>query len=122
MRMSSGASTAYENPRSGRSSCIDETPRSSRTTSARTPFELSCSSTVENSPESSRAFSDVPRRSRSKYGVTLGSRSIAISLPCPFRREASNVEWPPAPKVASTTVSPGRGSRVATISSARTGT
>ena len=30
MRMSSGASAAYEKPRSGRSSCIDETPRSSR--------------------------------------------------------------------------------------------
>ena len=42
--MSSGASTAYEKPRSGRSSCIDETPRSSRITSACTPFAASCSS------------------------------------------------------------------------------
>ena len=44
MRMSSGASAAYEKPRSGRSSCIDETPRSSRIASARTPFAASSSS------------------------------------------------------------------------------
>ena len=42
MRMSSGASTEYEKPRSGRSSCIDETPRSSRIASARTPLSASC--------------------------------------------------------------------------------
>ena len=50
MRMSSGASTAYEKPRSGRSICIDETPRSSRIASARTPFSASWPSTSENSP------------------------------------------------------------------------
>src|SRR5689334_4841896 len=122
MRMSSGASTAYEKPRSGRSSCIDETPRSRSTTSARTPFAASCSSVAENSPCRSRAFTPVPRRKRSKNGATVGSRSIAISFPEPCRRAARSDEWPPAPNVASTTVSPGRGARAATTSSARTGT
>src|SRR5579884_876938 len=122
MRMSSGASTAYEKPRSGRSSCIDETPRSRRIASARTPLSASCRSTVENSPWSSRVFAAVARRSRSKYGATVGSRSIAISFPFPRSRAASSAAWPPAPKVQSTTVSPGRGSSERTTSSARTGT
>src|SRR5579884_3330422 len=122
MRMSSGASTAYEKPRSGRSICIDETPRSSRITSARTPFEASCPSTAENSPWWRRAFTPVSRRKRSKNGATVGSRSTAISFPSRRSRCASRVAWPPAPKVPSTTVSPGRGSRFATTSSARTGT
>ena len=56
MRMSSGASTAYEKPRSGRSSCIDETPRSSRIASAWTPFSASCGSTTPKSPRSRRAL------------------------------------------------------------------
>src|SRR5438309_167562 len=38
MRMSRGASAEYENPRSGLSICIEETPRSSRIASASTPF------------------------------------------------------------------------------------
>src|SRR5581483_3478678 len=122
IRMSSGASTAYEKPRSGRSSCIDETPRSRRIASACTPFDASCISTCENSPWSRRTFSDVDRRSRSKYGTTDGSRSIAISLPSPRIRAASRPAWPPAPNVQSTTVSPGRGARAASTSSARTGT
>src|SRR3954452_5546773 len=122
MRMSSGASTAYEKPRSGRSSCIDETPRSSRTTSARTPFSARCCRTFENSPWWSRAFTPVSRRKRSKNGATVGSRSIAISFPSPRSLPARSVAWPPAPKVASTTVSPGRGSSRLTTSSARTGT
>ena len=109
--MSSGASTAYEKPRSGRSSCIDETPRSSRTTSARTPFSASCSSTVENSPWSRRALTPWLRRKRSKYGAT---RRIAVDrdqLAVAAQAAASSEAWPPAPKVPSTTVSPGRGSR-----------
>src|SRR5581483_9942486 len=122
MRMSSAASAAYEKPRSGRSSCMDETPRSRRMASAWTPFEDSCSSTCENSPCRRRTFADVERRNRSKYGATVGSRSIAISLPSPRRRAASNVEWPPAPNVQSTIVSPGRGASAASTSSARTGT
>src|SRR5579884_2010999 len=122
MRMSSGASAAYEKPRSGRSSCIDDTPRSSRIASAPTSLSASCCSTCENSPCSSRTFAAVERRSRSKYGATLGSRSIAISLPSPRSRAARSAAWPPAPKVQSTTVSPGRGARAASTSSARTGT
>ena len=56
MRMSSGASVAYEKPRSGRSSCMLETPRSSRTASARTPFSASWVSTIEKSPRRKRAL------------------------------------------------------------------
>src|SRR5256714_5004563 len=122
MRMSSAASAAYEKPRSGRSSCIDETPRSRRIASAWSPFVASWSSTCENSPCSSRTFAVVERRKRSKYGVTVGSRSIAISFPSPRSRAASRAECPPAPKVQSTIVSPGCGARAVSTSSARTGT
>src|SRR6187431_2792840 len=59
---------------------------------------------------------------RSKYGRTVGSRSIAISFPRPWRSAASSREWPPAPKVASTTVSPGCTSSSPRTSSASTGT
>src|SRR5215208_636830 len=94
--MSSGASTEYEKPRSGRSTCIDDTPRSSSTTSASTAFEASCSRTIENSPRSSRAWSEPKRRwNLSKYGRTLGSRSIAIRRPRPRRSSASSVACPP---------------------------
>src|SRR5215208_5294155 len=122
MRMSSGASAAYEKPRSGRSSCIDDTPRSSRIASARTPLSASPRRTDENSPCSSRALTPPARRTRSKYGATVGSRSIAISFPSPRSRAASSSACPPAPKVASTIVCPGRGSRPASTSPARTGT
>src|SRR5581483_5468905 len=122
IRMSSGASAAYEKPRSGRSICIDETPRSSSTMSARTPLPASCCRTAENSPWWRRALMPVSRRNRSKNGATVGSRSIAITFPSPRSRCASSVACPPAPKVASTIVSPGRGASAATTSSARTGT
>src|SRR6187431_1812786 len=59
---------------------------------------------------------------RSKYGRTVGSRSIAISFPRPWRSAASSREWPPAPKVASTTTSPGWTSSSPRTSSASTGT
>ena len=62
------------------------------------------------------------RRSRSKYVRTPGSRSIAISCPSPRRSSASRREWPPAPKVPSTTVSPGWTARSSRTSSASTGT
>ena len=62
-------------------------------------------------------------RSRSKYVRAVGSRSIAISLPRPWRSAASSAAWPPAPKVASTTVSPGlHGEATRAPPSARTGT
>src|SRR3982750_4292429 len=47
---------------------------------------------------------------------------MAISFPSPRSFPASSAACPPAPKVASTIVSPGLGSRRATTSSARTGT
>src|SRR5213592_3387874 len=122
IRMSSGASAAYENPRSGRSSCIEETPRSSRIASARTPFSASCGRTTPKSPRMSRVFAVVRFASCSKYVRAVGSRSIAISFPLPRRSAASRAAWPPAPKVASMTVSPGCMARQARTSSARTGT
>src|SRR5438093_13709876 len=51
-----------------------------------------------------------------------GSRSIAISFPRPSRSAASSDAWPPAPKVASITVSPGCTARSSRTSAARTGT
>src|SRR3954469_17211783 len=122
MRMSSGASAAYEKPRSGRSSCIEETPRSSRIASARTPFSASCGRTTPKSPRRSRVFTVVCFVSCSKYVRAVGSRSIAISFPLPRRSAARMVACPPAPKVASTTVSPGRTASDSRTSSARTGT
>src|SRR3954447_11152949 len=122
MRMSSGASVAYEKPRSGRSTCIEETPRSKRIASACTPLPASCASTSENSPRRNRPCAPVRLRTESKYGRTDGSRSIAISLPLPRRSAASSSECPPAPKVASTTVSPGWTASASRTSSARTGT
>src|SRR5215471_15480035 len=122
IRMSSGASAAYENPRSGRSSCIEETPRSSRIASARTPLSASCGRTTPKSPRRSRAFTVARFARRSKYVRAVGSRSIAMSFPLPRRSAARIAAWPPAPKVASTTVSPGRTPRDARTSSARTGT
>src|SRR6478752_5100877 len=122
IRMSSGASAAYEKPRSGRSSCIEETQRSSRIASARTPFAASCGSTTPKSPLSSRVFAVVRFASCSKYVRAVGSRSIAISFPLPRRSAASSAACPPAPNVASMTVSPGSTARQARTSSARTGT
>src|SRR5919202_368897 len=120
--MSSGASAAYEKPRSGRSICIDETPRSKRIASARTPLSASCSSTTAKSPRRNRPLTPVCLRKRSKYVRALGSRSIAISRPSPRRSAASSAAWPPEPKVASTTVSPGCTASSCRTSSASTGT
>src|SRR5512133_387554 len=122
MRMSSGASAVYEKPRSGRSICIDETPRSSRIASASTPFCASCSRTTAKSPRRKRVCARVRFARRSKYARAPGSRSIAISLPRSLRSAASSEACPPAPKVASTTVSPGCTASSSRTSSGRTGT
>src|SRR6188508_1549533 len=122
MRMSSGASTAYEKPRSGRSICMLETPRSSRIASASTPFEPSWVRTTESSPRRKRACTPASRSKRSKNGRTLASRSMAMKRPFPRRPAARTRACPPAPKVASTTVSPGLTARSSRTSSARTGT
>src|ERR671939_1582051 len=47
---------------------------------------------------------------------------MAISFPSPRRSAASSAAWPPAPKVASITVRPGRTARLSRTSVARTGT
>src|SRR3954454_4309792 len=123
MRMSSGAATEYEKPRSGKSSCIDETPRSSRTASTRTSFAASCGSTTAKSPRSRRVCTPGKRfAERSKEIFAGGSRSTAIALPLLCRSAASSAECPPAPKVASSTVSPGRTPSDSRTSAARTGT
>ena len=106
--MSSGASTAYEKPRSGRSSCIDETPRSSRIASAPTPFAASCSRTTAKSPRRKPRL-HAARASRS--GRSTRARRVAVDrdqlAAAAARSAASSAAWPPAPNVASTTVSPG---------------
>src|SRR5256885_3460480 len=101
---------------------MDETPRSSRIASARTPLSESCWSTAPKSPLNSRACTPARFSNRAKYVRAPGSRSIAISFPRPLRSAARSAAWPPAPKVASTTVSPGRTARLSRTSSARTGT
>src|SRR3954454_2768404 len=122
MRMSSGASIEYENPRSGRSTCIDETPRSSRIASAWTSLAASWPRTVAKVPRRRRVETVVVALKRSNHSRAPGSRSIAISFPSPWRSWASRVEWPPAPKVPSTTVSPGFTASCSRTSSASTGT
>src|SRR5215211_5980529 len=52
----------------------------------------------------------------------MGSRSIAMNLPFPRRSAARMAACPPAPKVASTTVSPGCTASSSRTSPARTGT
>src|SRR5262245_6863311 len=120
--MSSGASAAYEKPRSGRSSCMLETPRSSRIASARTPFSASWSSTTEASPRRKRDCTPAWRLKPSKYGRTVGSRSIAMKRPSPLRSAARIDAWPPDPKVASPTVGLGPTARCPRTSSARSRT
>src|SRR4029453_19022126 len=122
MRMSRGASDAYGNPRSGRSICMLETPRSKKIASACTPLSARRSKTSPKSPRRNLVGTPARRRNDSKYGLTLGSRSTPMNLPSPFRSWASSAACPPAPNVASMTVSPGCTSRSRRTSSARTGT
>jgi len=85
MRMSSGASVAYENPRSGRSICMLETPRSSRIASALSPFWASWPSTTAKSPRRKRAWAPQLCAKRSNRARASGSRSIAMKRPRPAR-------------------------------------
>ena len=66
-----------------------ETPRSKRTASAPRPLSANRSSTSAKSPARNRVFTPARRRNDSKYGLTLGSLSIATYLPSPFRSSAS---------------------------------
>src|SRR5262245_59778289 len=99
-----------------------DTPRSSRMASASTPFEPSCERTTDSSPRRKRAWTPASRSKLSKNGRTVASRSTAMKRPLPCRPAARTRAWPPAPNVASTTVSPGRIARSSRTSSARTGT
>src|SRR5215211_316082 len=120
--MSGSASTEYEKPRSGRSICMLETPRSRRIASARTPFPASCPRTTSKSPRRKRVCARQPAWNCRKNGRASGSRSIAISFPRPASSPHRSDACPPAPKVASTIVAPGSTARCSRISSASTGT
>src|SRR5665648_1016881 len=69
-----------------------------------------------------RVSQDTSRASSSKRSSAAGSRSMQISVPADPMRSASRRAWPPAPKVQSTTVSPGAGPVTSISSPARTGT
>ena len=84
MRMSSGASVAYEKPRSGRSICMRETPRSSRIASARTSFAASWASTTENSPRRKRAWTPARCCERARSTAARSGRGRSRSA-CPCR-------------------------------------
>ena len=75
IRMSSGASVAYENPRSGRSTCIDETPRSSRIASAVTSLTTTAQDDREIS--SQEAHLEAACRSLEPIEIASGAR-IAV--------------------------------------------
>src|SRR5579884_2435174 len=60
--------------------------------------------------------------SSAKRSSAAGSRSIAIRVPAGPIRSATSRAWPPPPKVQSTAISPGCGSRSSISSPASTGT
>src|SRR5215211_2133775 len=62
------------------------------------------------------------RASSAKCSSASGSRSMQMSVPAGPIRSAMRRAWPPAPKVQSTTVSPGAGAVSSISSPARTGT
>src|SRR5436190_303669 len=120
--MSSGASYEYEKPRSQLSICIEETPRSRYTQSARSPSASSSSSAPEKSMRMKRVAHTASRANSSKRSSAAGSRSMHTSVPVDPMRSATSRAWPPSPKVQSTAVSPGCGSSTSISSPARTGT
>src|SRR5215213_6015455 len=69
-----------------------------------------------------RASQGASRASSSKRSSAAGSRSMQMSVPAGPSRSASRRAWPPAPKVQSTTVSPGAGAVRSISSPASTGT
>src|SRR3954452_22130907 len=97
-------------------------PRSMSTTSARTPSARRVSSPVAKSVRMKRARQGSSEASSAKRSSATGSRSSPMSTPSGPRRSAISPAWPPPPNVQSTATSPGRGSRSASASSARTGT
>src|SRR5215208_8271466 len=69
-----------------------------------------------------RASGSSSSASSANRRAAAGSRSMAISVPADPIRSATSSAWPPPPKVQSTAVSPGCGSRRSISSVARTGT
>jgi hypothetical protein len=121
MRMSSGASTAYEKPRSGRSSCIDETPGRAGSRRLHAVVGELLEHGRELAVQQARlrgglAAEALEERRDGRVAVDRDQLAVAAQAP----RQQRGV--PAAPNVASTIVSPGRGSRSDTTSSARTGT
>ena len=122
--MSSGASSWYEKPLSGMSSCGEETPMSNRKqstpgTSALTrsssrepkfPFRKRCSAPGTSSPKRRAAASSA-----------MSSWSIPMERPPGWMRLASSTECPAPPRVQSHTTSPGLGSSWDRTSSSMTG-
>ena len=117
-RRSSGPSTLNENPRSGLSICMDDTPRSaSMKSKPPTSFAISsivqkfCSFTVRISspkPASARRFF--------VFSDSIGSTSVAYICPCPSSFSSIAFVCPPYPSVASKPVCPGLISRKSMIS------
>ena len=103
MRISSGPSARKLKPRSGVSSCGDDTPRSKSTPAHCCP--CACAGTSSARSENGACWS-VRRRSLAKRSrpaaMAWGSRSSASTRPSPPKVSRMRAVWPPRPNVAST--------------------
>jgi len=125
MRMSKGPSCLKEKPRSGWSSCIDDTPASRMMPSTGASLLPSPWATI---PTRSRALpwtnvTLLPKRARRSRAILSASRSRSMPTQRPCGDEASRMasRCPPAPAVRSTYVPPERGARSAKSSRRMTG-
>ncbi len=89
--------------------------------SARTPSSRRSSSPSANDARMKRVWHATSAAISSKRACASGSRSMPISVPEAPIRSAIRRAWPPPPKVQSTAISPGAGSRRSTSSPASTG-
>src|SRR5919108_3824238 len=96
-------------------------PRSKTIPSGRTPSPRRPSRAATKSARRKRPREGISGASSLQRSSAAGSRSAAISSPSGPIRSAISRAWPPPPKVQSTKVSPGRGSRMSISSVARTG-
>src|SRR5690349_15177057 len=96
-------------------------PKSKTIPSGRTPSPRSPSRAATKSARRKRAAAGASAANSRQRASDAGSRSTAISSPPGPSRSAIRRACPPPPKVQSTKVSPGCGSRRSTSSSARTG-
>ena len=113
MRMSSGVSPALSaakrKPRSGRSSCGDETPRSRSTPSTRAmPSFASTSASERNEAWIRRTRAPKGSRRWRAAASASSSRSRATSSPAGAVRSRIAPAWPPPPTVPSTMTPPER--------------